>query len=71
MSRSGVTMHQGAARDLSSTETEPVHLFCANPLDGSLRSYPDHKVQSGNVPVYDEFLEEMDLPDGEVPFRLG
>ena len=71
MSSSGVTMHpvvEGDARDLSSIETESVHLVCTSSLYGSLKTYPDHKAQSGNFPVHDGLLEEMDLSDGEVRF---
>jgi hypothetical protein len=74
MSRRGVTIHrivEGDARHLSSFETESVHLVCTSPLDRSLKTYPDHKAQSGNSPVDDELLEEMDLSDSKVPFRLG
>jgi len=59
----GPTRHvvrQGDARDLSFIETESVHLVCTSPPYGSLKEYEDHPGQLGNLPVYDEFLDELD-----------
>ncbi len=59
----GPTVHvvrQGDARDLSFIETESVHLVCTSPPYGSLKEYPDHPGQLGNMPVYEEFLDELD-----------
>lgn len=59
----GPTTHlvqKGDARDLSWVETESVHLICTSPPYGSLKEYPDHPGQLGNMPVYEEFLGELD-----------
>jgi DNA modification methylase len=59
----GPTRHdvrEGDARDLSWVETESVHLICTSPPYGSLKEYPDHPGQLGNMPVYEEFLDELD-----------
>jgi modification methylase len=50
----------GDARDLSWIETESVHLVATSPPYGSLKTYPDHPGQLGNLPVYEEFLDELD-----------
>lgn len=54
------TVRQGDARDLSFIETESVHLVCTSPPYGSLKEYPDYPGQLGNMPVYEEFLDELD-----------
>lgn len=59
----GPTEHlvrEGDARDLSWIETESVHLVCTSPPYGPLKEYPDHPDQLGNMPEYDEFLDELD-----------
>ncbi len=59
----GPTTHvvrQGDARDLSFIGTESAHLVCTSPPYGSLKEYEDHPGQLGNMPVYDEFLDELD-----------
>jgi site-specific DNA-methyltransferase (adenine-specific) len=33
---------------------------CTSPPYGSLKEYPDHPGQLGNMPVYEEFLDELD-----------
>jgi modification methylase len=48
------------ARDLSDIATESVHLICTSPPYGSLKEYPDHPGQLGNMPVYSNFLDELD-----------
>lgn len=53
-------VHEGDARDLSFIETETVHLVCTSPPYGSLKEYPDHPQQLGNLAVYEEFLTELD-----------
>lgn len=53
-------VHEGDARDLSFIETESVHLVCTSPPYAMLKEYPDHAGQMGNIPVYDEFLDELD-----------
>lgn len=54
------TVRSGDARDLSCIETESVHLVCTSPPYGSLKEYPDQPGQLGNMPVYEEFLDELD-----------
>lgn len=54
------TIQQGDARDLSFIETESVHLVCTSPPYASLKEYEDHPGQLGNMPVYEEFLDELD-----------
>lgn len=59
----GPTLHvvrHGDARDLSCIPTESVHLVCTSPPYGSLKEYPDHPGQLGNLAVYDDFLDELD-----------
>jgi DNA modification methylase len=53
-------IHEGDARDLSFLEDESVHLVCTSPPYGSLKEYPDHPGQLGNLPDYDVFLDELD-----------
>jgi modification methylase len=59
----GPTHHlvkEGDARDLSLIETESVHLVVTSPPYAMLKEYPDHLGQLGNIPVYEEFLDELD-----------
>lgn len=59
----GPTTHlirEGDARDLSFIATESVHLVVTSPPYASLKVYPDHPGQLGNIPVYEEFLVELD-----------
>jgi site-specific DNA-methyltransferase (adenine-specific) len=59
----GPTTHEvweADARDLSFIETESAHLVCTSPPYGSLKEYPDHPGQLGNIAVYEEFLGELD-----------
>jgi DNA modification methylase len=80
----GPTHHllcEGDARDLSLIETESVHLICTSPPYGSLKEYPDRPGQLGNLPVYDDFLDELDkvwreclrvlVPGGRVACVVG
>jgi DNA modification methylase len=56
-------------------------LVCTSPPNGSLKEYPDHPAQLGNLPVYDEFLDELDkvwreclrilVPGGRVACVVG
>jgi len=72
---------EGDARDLSFIATESVHLICTSPPYGSLKEYPEHPDQLGNMPDYDEFLDEMDkvwteclrilVPGGRVACVVG
>jgi site-specific DNA-methyltransferase (adenine-specific) len=59
----GPTRHlirEGDARDLSFIETQSVHLVVTSPPYAMLKEYPDHSGQLGNLPVYEEFLDELD-----------
>ena len=82
--RVGVTRHtirEGDARDLSFIDTESVHLVCTSPPYGSLKAYPDHPSQLGNIVSYDDFLREMEtvlaeclrvlVPGGRVACVVG
>jgi DNA modification methylase len=84
MTRAGITSHlirEGDARDLAWIETESVHLICTSPPYGSLKEYPDYPGQLGNLPVYEDFLEELDkvwkeclrilVPGGRVACVVG
>lgn len=72
---------EGDARDLSFIASESVHLICTSPPYGSLKEYPDHADQLGNMPDYDEFLDELDrvwaeclrilVPGGRVACVVG
>lgn len=80
----GSTSHilvEGDARDLSCIETESVNLVCTSPPYASLKEYPYHPRQMGNIPVYEEFLDELDkvwreclrvlVPGGRVACVVG
>lgn len=59
----GPTHHlvrEGDARDLSRIDTESVHLVVTSPPYAMLKEYGDVPGQLGNLPVYDEFLDELD-----------
>lgn len=59
----GPTTHlvrEGDARDLSFIDTESAHLVCTSPPYAMLKEYPDYPGQMGNMPVYEEFLDELD-----------
>src|SRR5688572_8877273 len=59
----GPTQHhiyEADARRMPWIETESVHLVCTSPPYGSLKEYPDHPGQLGNIAVYEEFLAELD-----------
>lgn len=74
-------IREGDARDLSFIESESVHLVCTSPPYGSLKEYPSHPSQLGNIPDYDEFLDELDavwaeclrilVPGGRVACVVG
>ncbi len=53
-------VREGDARDLSFIETQSAHLVVTSPPYAMLKEYPDHAGQLGNIPVYDEFLDELD-----------
>ncbi|HEX8001338.1 MAG TPA: site-specific DNA-methyltransferase [Mycobacteriales bacterium] len=71
----------GDARDLSFIETESVHLVVTSPPYAMLKEYPDRPGQLGNMPVYDDFLDELDrvwreclrilVPGGRVACVVG
>lgn len=80
----GPTLHvvrEGDARDLSFIPTESVHLICTSPPYAMLKEYPDHPGQMGNMPVYEDFLDELDkvwkeclrilVPGGRVACVVG
>jgi modification methylase len=84
MAKKGLTSHDihlGDARDLTFIGTESVHLVCTSPPYGSLKSYPNHPKQLGNIERYDEFLNELDrvwseclrilVPGGRVACVVG
>jgi site-specific DNA-methyltransferase (adenine-specific) len=59
----GITKHvvrEGDARDLTFIPTETAHLVCTSPPYGSLKTYPKHPQQFGNMADYDAFLDELD-----------
>ncbi|MEX2236611.1 MAG: site-specific DNA-methyltransferase [Dehalococcoidia bacterium] len=72
---------QGDARDLSWIEDSSVHLVCTSPPYSFLKAYPENDKQLGNIPVYDEFLAELDkvweeclrllVPGGRVACVVG
>ena len=74
-------IREGDSRDLSFIEDESVHLICTSPPYGSLKEYPQHPDQLGNMPDYDEFLDELDkvwseclrilVPGGRVACVVG
>ena len=53
-------VHEADARDLSFIPSESIHLVCTSPPYGSLKTYPDHPDQLGNMPSYKQFLNELD-----------
>lgn len=69
------------SRDLSFLDSESVHLVCTSPPYGSLKEYPDHPDQLGNISDYDKFLSELDavwaeclrvlVPGGRVACVVG
>lgn len=80
----GITRHQiyeADARNLSFIGTESVHLVCTSPPYGSLKTYPDHPGQLGNIASYEKFLDELDavwaeclrilVPGGRVACVVG
>ncbi len=80
----GITTHvvrEGDARDLSWLEPESVHLVCTSPPYGSLKRYPEHPGQLGNIEAYEAFLDELDkvwrycfralVPGGRVACVVG
>jgi DNA modification methylase len=74
-------IREGDSRDLSFIEDQSVHLICTSPPYGSLKEYPEHPDQLGNMPDYDEFLDELDrvwaeclralVPGGRVACVVG
>jgi DNA modification methylase len=82
--KTGVTshaVHEADARDMAFIATQSVHLICTSPPYGSLKAYPDHSGQLGNVAAYETFLDEMDavwaeclrvlVPGGRVACVVG
>ncbi len=74
-------IREGDARDLSFIDDESVHLICTSPPYGSLKEYPNHPDQLGNMSDYDEFLVELNkvwseclrilVPGGRVACVVG
>lgn len=74
-------VYEGDARCLSFIPTESVHLVCTSPPYGSLKEYPDHPEQLGNIGSYEKFLDELDavwaeclrilVPGGRVACVVG
>jgi site-specific DNA-methyltransferase (adenine-specific) len=58
-------VRQGDARNLGHIRSESVHLVCTSPPYFSLKRYPDHDGQLGNIASYERFLDELDLVWGE------
>lgn len=80
----GFTKHaiyEGDARQLAMIPTGSVHLICTSPPYGSLKTYPDHDSQLGNIASYEMFLDELDkvwaeclrvlVPGGRVACVVG
>jgi DNA modification methylase len=80
----GITEHkiiEGDARNLSFIPSGTVHLVCTSPPYGSLKTYPDHPGQLGNIASYEKFLDELDqvwsdclrilVPGGRVACVVG
>src|SRR3954453_2607782 len=80
----GIRRHvvrEADARDLSFIESGSVHFVCTSPPYGSLKEYPQHPDQLGNLPDYDAFLDELDkvwaeclrvlVPGGRVACVVG
>lgn len=75
------TIYQGDARQLAMIPTASVHLVCTSPPYGSLKTYPDHESQLGNMASYEMFLDELDkvwaeclrilVPGGRVACVVG
>ncbi len=74
-------VYEGDARSLAAITTESVHLICTSPPYGSLKTYPDHDAQLGNIASYEVFLDELDkvwaeclrilVPGGRVACVVG
>lgn len=81
---SGPTLHrlyQTDARSLPFIEDRSAHLICTSPPYAMLKEYPDRPGQLGNMPDYEEFLDELDrvwrecarvlVPGGRVACVVG
>ncbi len=74
-------IYEADAREMSFIPTESVHLVCTSPPYGSLKEYPDHPGQLGNMGSYEKFLDELDnvwseclrmlVPGGRVACVVG
>jgi site-specific DNA-methyltransferase (adenine-specific) len=53
-------LHQGDARDLSWIPNSSVHLVVTSPPYWTLKEYPKHSGQMGQIGDYDHFLDELD-----------
>jgi site-specific DNA-methyltransferase (adenine-specific) len=73
-------VYEADARDLGFVETESVHLVISPPY-AMLKRYPDNAAQLGNLPLYADFLDELDkvwreclrilVPGGRVACVVG
>lgn len=83
-SLSGPTLHrlyQADARNLDFIDDRSVHLVCTSPPYAMLKEYPDRPGQLGNLPDYEQFLDELDkvwaecarilVPGGRVACVVG
>ena len=74
-------IYEADARELPFIQTESVHFICTSPPYGSLKEYPDHPEQLGNIGSYEKFLDELDdvwaeclrilVPGGRVACVVG
>jgi len=74
-------VYEADAREMTFIPTESVHLVCTSPPYGSLKEYPDHPGQLGNMGSYEKFLDELDnvwseclrmlVPGGRVACVVG
>lgn len=74
-------LREGDARRLPFIATESAHFVCTSPPYGSLKEYPDHPGQMGNIASYEKFLDEMEaalaeslrilVPGGRVAYVVG
>lgn len=71
----------GDSRDLSWLSDGSIHLVVTSPPYGSLKEYPEHPDQLGNIAAYDDFLVQLDkvfaecyrvlVPGGRVACVVG
>lgn len=74
-------IYEADARRLPFIPADSVHFVCTSPPYGSLKEYPDHPDQLGNIGSYEKFLEQMEtvwveclrmlVPGGRVACVVG